>query len=264
MALAGVLDWIGVMTYDMTGDWDSQSRYNSPLFKNPRKVAGNAVADWSVAASMDYWSRTRGVPKDKLLFGQPQYGFVFSGATSPGATYSGSATYSDYQSIVAALPTWTLHWDDTAKANWATTPDGEYVTWDDPRTAAMKARWAKENGYAGAIVWELSQDLAGDGSHPMMDSLSRILRSESVGVGTAARPTLVLSVRGNELFLPVEPGAGNRLELFAPDGRLLRAAESVEGGLGLRLDGIRPGLAIARLRTSALEGAQPVVVPSRN
>lgn len=249
--IVDALDWIGVMTYDMTGDWDGFSRYNSPLFVNPRKAASGTVADWSVAASMDYWNRRRGVPKTKLLIGQPMYGFVFSGATGPGATYSGSATYSDYRSIVADLPTWTRHWDDTAKANWATTPDGGYVTWDDPRTAAMKARWAKENGYAGAIVWELSQDHAGGGSHPIMDSLAKVLLGDPVAVAPRGPKHDGIRQVGDGVVLDLADGESGTLELVDPGGRVLRSTAGRGAALRLGLDGIRPGVVLARAVSGA-------------
>lgn len=249
--IVDALDWIGVMTYDLTGDWDDYSGYNSPLFVNPRKVGSHAVADWSVAASMDYWNRRRGVPKDKLLIGQPMYGFVFSGATGPGATYSGKATYSDYSSIVAALPAWTRHWDDTAKANWATTPDGEYVTWDDPRTAAMKARWAKENGYAGAIVWELSQDHAGGGIHPIMDSLAKVLLADPASVAPRRANSDGIRLVGREVVLELADGESGMLELVDLRGRVLRAARGKGPALRASLDGIRPGVVVVRASVSS-------------
>ncbi len=244
--IVDVLDWIGVMTYDMTGDWDGFSRYNSPLFVNPRKAASGTVADWSVASSMDYWNRKRGVPKSKLLIGQPVYGFVFSGATAPGATYSGAATYSDYRSIVEALPTWTRHWDDTAKANWATTPAGEYVTWDDPRTAAMKARWAKENGYAGAIVWELSQDYSAASGHPIMDSLAKVLLDDPVSVARRGAKNNGIRQTGGEVVLDLADGESGIMELVDLRGRVLRAARGRGPTLRASLDGIRPGVVLAR------------------
>lgn len=253
--IVDALDWIGVMTYDMTGDWDEYSGYNSPLFVNPRKVGSHAVADWSVASSMDYWNRKRGVPKSKLLIGQPSYGFVFSGATAPGATYSGTATYSAYRSIVAALPTWARHWDDTAKANWATTPGGEYVTWDDPRTAAMKARWAKENGYAGAIVWELSQDYSAASGHPIMDSLSRILLGDPVSVASRGASADGIRWVGNNVVAELAGDEVGILEIVDLRGRVLRATRGRGPVLRTSLDGIRPGVVVVRA-TSGVLGAR--------
>ncbi len=244
--IVDALDWIGVMTYDMTGDWDEYSGYNSPLFVNPRKVGSHAVADWSVASSMDYWNGRRGVPKSKLLFGQPSYGFVFAEGSAPGAIRKGAATYSDYRSIVDALPTWTRHWDDTAKANWATTPGGEYVTWDDPRTAAMKARWAKENGYAGAIVWELSQDYSAASGHPIMDSLAKVLSGDPVSVASRGATGGGIRRVGNNVFVELADGESGTLELVDPRGRVLRSTVGRGPVLRTSLDGIRPGVVLAR------------------
>jgi len=262
--IVDALDWLGIMTYDITGDWDTQTGYNSPLFDNPRAGVSHPVAELSVASAMAYWSGKRGVPRSKLLFGQPFYGVRFSSGTAPGAAFAGSAVQDAYSEIVPLLPTWTRHWDDTSMANWATTPSGEYVSWDDPRTTATKARWAKDNGYAGAIVWELSQDWSPNAGHPLLDSLSRVLlggSSSLVGRTSSDKFRLRWNATGWTLRLEnVEPGPWT---LFDTQGRAVRSGRWESTTTEIELGDLAPGLHL--LRSNVAEGTSilRLVAPGR-
>lgn len=245
---ADSLDWLGIMTYDMTGSWDTQTGFNSPLYDDSRPGFDHPVAEVSVSSSMAYWNRTRGVPKSKLLYGQPFFGFVFPGATAPGAAFTGDAEYVDYRDVVERLPTWSLRRDDTAQADWASTPEGGYATWDQPATVAVKARWARSNGYAGAIVWDLSQDALPNAGHPLLDSLALTLRPD----GTATRPrsgalAANLSREGRFLVARWPAAEPARLELVGLDGRRLGEVRGLGGELRVDLAGIARGTAAARL-----------------
>ncbi|HQF54149.1 MAG TPA: glycosyl hydrolase family 18 protein [Fibrobacteria bacterium] len=226
-----------------------------------------AMVDSSTGALIGPGDRRESDDLDSLVKAAHAHGVKvlvsLGGATGSGATYSGSATYSDYRSIVADLPTWMRHWDDTAKANWATTPDGGYVTWDDPRTAAMKARWAKENGYAGAIVWELSQDHAGGGNHPIMDSLAKVLLGDPVAVASRVPKGDGIRQAGGEVVLDLADGESGTLELVDPLGRVLRSTNGRGAALRIGLDGIRPGVVLARTDRGPRTMVLVVGVPSR-
>jgi len=255
------LDWIGIMTYDLTGGWDTQTGHNSPLFDNSRQGVGHAVADISVSSSMSYWNKTRGVPKSKLLYGQPFFGFLFPKATSPGSSFSGNVAYLDYRDIADSLRTWTVHWDDTAKARWATTPGGGYATWDDPGAVALKARWARDNGYAGAIVWDLAEDRFPNAGHPLLDSLSAILRPAGSGVTPGKGVPTARLVREGRFLTMILPTVGAaRLELRALDGRMLRKAQGTGGELRLDLAGLPTGLMVARLNWASGAEWIPIVL----
>ena len=162
------MDWLGVMTYDMTGSWASSATYNSPLY--PSTVA----PDLSLSQSMKYWSETRGIPKEKLLAGHPFYGYVFEKVATPGASGFGNVTYIDYREVVPQLAAWTLHWDEEAEVPWATNASGNYVTWNDGASLAIAARWVRDNGYAGSILWDLSADYYQE-KHWLLDSVGTVL-----------------------------------------------------------------------------------------
>jgi chitinase len=264
MPVAGIvdaMDWLGIMTYDMTGDWDTQSGYNSPLFNNPRSGIDHDVADLSVSSAMTYWSVKRAVPKSKLLFGQPFYGVRFAKGTTPGAAFSGSAVQEGYAEVSPQFAGWTRHWDDTAKANWATTSSGEYVSWDDPRTTAMKARWAKDNGYAGAIVWELSQDWSPNAGHPMLDSLARILLENPSSTAPSRKfDNFRLVLDRASMTARISGAHPRRLDLLDLEGRIVRTAPRHGDLIELDLHGLRPGLYLVRGSSDGMDRTAPWVV----
>ena len=50
-------------------------------------------------------------------------------------------------------------WDSIAGAPYAFSAEkGLFVTYDDPRSVADKTRYARENGLAGIMFWQLGGD----------------------------------------------------------------------------------------------------------
>ncbi len=193
---------------------------------------------------MRYWNETRGVPKTKLLIGQPFFGMLFTKGTEPGAAFTAPAAEVAYADLLADSTGWKARWDDTAAAWWATTPSGGYVTWDDPQTAALKAHWAVDSGYSGVIIWELSQDVLADGSQPMLDSLAAVLGNGASGmVPVSERVSTALVRSGNRIRL--RDAGDAELSLYDLRGRCLRLATGE-----LSLQGLPAGLYVVRAETA--------------
>ncbi|MBK9578820.1 MAG: glycoside hydrolase family 18 protein [Fibrobacteres bacterium] len=203
------IDWMGIMTYDITGAWDDYARYNSPLYKHL-----DWSIDWSFSDGMNYWAG-RGVPREKLLGGIPFFGFLFSEARKPGDAIT-TATSKTYKAVTALLSQagWTTHWDSLAKVPWATHATQGYLTWDDPRSVAEKGRWLAANQYGGAIIWELTQDWTLPESRPLLDSLWYSLRS-SVSIQNRSRSAWA-PMRSGDRIRASEP-----FDLLDPQGRIL-------------------------------------------
>lgn len=203
------IDWLGNMTYDITGAWDDYARYNSPLFKHM-----DWSVDWSFSDGMAYWAG-RGLAKEKILGGIPFYGFLFAEAKKPGdpITTASSKTYKAVNTLLAQGG-WTVHWDSISRVPWATHATQGYLTWDDPRSVAEKGRWLSANQYGGAIIWELTQDWTLPESRPLLDSLWF-----SLGSSTS------IHERSREIWSPLR--SGNRIratepfDLVDPTGRIL-------------------------------------------
>src|SRR3954463_12274903 len=75
-----VVDWIGLLTFDFHGSWDSWTAFNSPFSLDPKSpaVPGALMSTWSTAGTVDYYL-ANGISSDKLVVGVPFYGKEYVG-----------------------------------------------------------------------------------------------------------------------------------------------------------------------------------------
>ena len=169
------LDWLGFMTYDMTGDWDEKAMFDSPLYPH------EGYTTWSWEETRDYWKK-RGVPTEKMVFGIPSFGFQFEGANGPGTDFTkGTAKQVAYKAIVTNTD-WEYFYDSVAVEPYGVSSTG-YVTFEDPHSSAVKSRWVKDNGYAGIMVWEVSHDYIEGVGNPILDSIAVVLHEGTTSIG---------------------------------------------------------------------------------
>lgn len=81
-ALVQYLDWIGVMSYDYHGYWDSKTGHAAPLYQASNRPNNDHL---NVNFSMSYWIE-QGVPSNKLVMGVPTYGQSFTLSREPSTT----------------------------------------------------------------------------------------------------------------------------------------------------------------------------------
>ena len=108
---------------------------------------------------MNGWA-TYGVPKSKLVMGLPFYGrYGTSWSDTHSKSYGDSVAYgsstfvhilSDYQSIHGVLPG--LNVDSYSDEN------GNVIYFNGVRTIQQKMAFARDNGFGGAMIWELEYD----------------------------------------------------------------------------------------------------------
>lgn len=174
--LAALVDFVQLMTYDVHGPWKdgngfSHAGFNSPLGETDSDpVDGHAN---SYQKSVDYW-RGRGFSDQQLLVGIPFFGHGFMvkkwGDTPLKAS---SHTGLDYRKLLPLLSAgWQRKWDDQASVPWLQSPAGlpsELISYDDPPSVELKAKWAREAGIRGIFFWEISQDYV-DGSNVLVEA----------------------------------------------------------------------------------------------
>lgn len=169
-ALAPIVDFFNVMTYDFYGTWSGATGHVSPLYQSPAdpEQAG------STETSMDLYEKTYGVPVEKLNIGTPFYGYEWDGTDLLWAQCASCASYSwNYATYIEDRINqqgWTRNFDDVAVAPYLTNPDIEgvglagLITYDDASTTARKTTYViKERHFGGMFMWELSADW--DGHH---------------------------------------------------------------------------------------------------
>ncbi|MGZ5135992.1 MAG: glycosyl hydrolase family 18 protein, partial [Flavitalea sp.] len=127
-------DFINVMSYDQTGPW----RPNQP---GPHSTYAKAEED------LQYWTNTRGIPKEKLGLGVPFYGYCF------GTTYGESMSY---KNIIATFPG-SDQLDEVAPEG------GGMIYYNGLPTIKNKTALALKNA-GGVMIWQLLHDAEGDKS----------------------------------------------------------------------------------------------------
>jgi chitinase len=161
-ALAPLLDFMNVMTYDFYGTWSGATGLVSPLFQDPidPEQAG------SVKTSMDLYQNQYGVPIAEMNIGTPFYGYEWDGVdtlwTSCATCASASWDYGTYIEQRINQQGWINHVDQAASAPYLTnsTIPG-FITYDGVSSTARKVKYVKSRLFGGVFTWELSADYDG-------------------------------------------------------------------------------------------------------
>ncbi|MBV7403424.1 glycoside hydrolase family 18 protein [Enterobacter sp. ENT03] len=192
-AIAPLLDYINLMTYDMAygTQYFNANLYDSkawPTVAEADKYSVDVVVNNYLAA---------GLKPQQMNLGIGFYGRVPKRAIEPGIDWSkpdaqknpatkpyfgerevalfGSLgfdltkdTYVKYNDIVKRLlndpqKRFTEHWDEEAKVPWLSVKSAEgkalfALSYENPRSVAIKADYIKEKGLAGAMFWEYGAD----------------------------------------------------------------------------------------------------------
>jgi len=162
-----LLNWIGVMTYDYYGSWYCMTGHNSPLYSNPLDPMDAGSVDESIR---QYFHDQRGVPWNKMVSGIPFYGTIFTGTTRLYASAGGGDQYC--YSYLDTL-NYTYNWDNVSQVPYLTCPNngGFFVTLDDATSVGLKCQYAKSNGLAGVMIWEISGDVLSPGIQPLLTAV---------------------------------------------------------------------------------------------
>jgi chitinase len=163
--ISAALDWINVMTYDMSGAWSEVTGFNAPLYYSSQSAPEGISTDSTLQAILE-----AGVPPEKLLMGVPFYGKGWSGVRAqndglhqpftgvPAGTWeAGSFDYHDL--VDRYIGVYQRHWSEAAQVPWLYDMlSGEMISYDDPESLTAKAQYVRDNGLGGIMFWELSQD----------------------------------------------------------------------------------------------------------
>lgn len=129
-------DFLNIMSYDHTGPWRPQ---------NPGQHSPYLMAE----EDLEYWNKTRLIPKEKLVLGLPFYGYGFGAADSPVVSMN-------YKEIVAAYPASILV-DSVLLA------DKKIMYYNGASTIKKKILLAKKKA-GGVMIWQLLGDDPGKNS----------------------------------------------------------------------------------------------------
>jgi chitinase len=168
------LDWINLMSYDFFNSLTPTTGHHAGLYASEH----SAPTDRNAAAAVKQYLAA-GVPADKIVLGVAFYGRGFTGVTplnngvnQPYQRFEGEHTYAELAGKLVGKQGFIRYWDASAQAPylWNST-SRTFITYDDPQSIGVKARYVLEQRLGGIMFWELSQDHEGE----LLDVITRTL-----------------------------------------------------------------------------------------
>ncbi|WP_346837214.1 glycoside hydrolase family 18 protein [Microbulbifer sp. SAOS-129_SWC] len=183
-ALAPLVSYINLMSYDLVNGFSTVTGHHSPLYSTARQKDS---VDNGVRFLLG-----RGVPARKIVIGAAFYSRVWKqvapqrdGRYEPGVHVAG-LPYREILHSYDAAHGYKLLWDDRAKAPFAYNADKHlYATFDNRRSVTLKTRYAREEGLGGIMFWQLPGDSDSEGLLEAIDAEKRAGKARA-GHGVAA------------------------------------------------------------------------------
>jgi len=166
------VDYVNLMTYDMSGPGSKTAMHHTALFSSPEQPRS---ADWMVKALIEI-----GVPAEKIVVGGAFYGKIFenvendnNGLGQP-AKFKKTIGYRNMPTVFPADSGWVYHWDENANAPYLYNPEKkQFFTYDDKASIAAKTRYVIDNKLGGIMYWQLGNDTFTDGLMNEIDKVKR-------------------------------------------------------------------------------------------
>ncbi len=186
--VSSAFDQINIMTYDMSGAWQGWVVWhNAPVYNGGRIFPGTNSFVPSANADVDQFVAA-GIPKGKLGIGADYYGYVWSGVTQPGQTWSSTpdvtanVPYYELMNTYGANP---VQWDSSAQAAYisVTSGSGKFISLDNERTMFAKAEYVRTKGIGGIIIWELGGGYRATAPAGQRDRLLQAVKQAFFGSG---------------------------------------------------------------------------------
>ena len=156
-AVAPMVNYINLMTYDLVGGYSTRTGHHTPLYSTPEQIES---ADHAIR-----WLDSAGVPLKKLVIGMAFYARIYqaddtanNGLYQPGRFWRG-VSYRDQEKILSADSGYVYHWDSTAMAPWLFNAQQRlFATLDDTTSIRLKTEYAIRKGLGGVMFWQLADD----------------------------------------------------------------------------------------------------------
>jgi len=164
-AVAPVVDWFNLMTYDFVNRMTPTTGHHAGLNRSLLAPADARTGDAAVGQFL-----AAGVPSRKLLLGVAFYGREFAeaggdhqGLYQPYGHYQGEHPWSELKQAYIGRNGFVRHWDAQAMAAWLwNRRTHAFITYDDPQSIAAKAAYVKSHGLGGLMYWEQRHDPDGE------------------------------------------------------------------------------------------------------
>lgn len=157
-----LVDRVNVMTYDLVSGFSTRTGHHTPLYSSPGQQLS---ADYGVR-----YLDSLGVPRKKIVIGAAFYARTWENVAdvNRGLYQSGKfkafVPYKKFGEVLTAQNGFVFYRDPDAGAPYAYSAAlGQFATFDDSASVALKTRYAREQGLGGIMFWELANDSGPDG-----------------------------------------------------------------------------------------------------
>lgn len=172
--VAAACDYIQLMTYDLRSGNCRQAGHHTGLY-----ASLGDTRMMTVQRGVELF-RQAGVPKEKIVIGAAFYSRHWTGVPDQNRGLlqmaQSIANYGPgYDTLLADYINkngWTAHWDEAAQAPFLWN-GSEFISYDDPRSLALKCRYLKQEGLLGIMYWEH----ANDSTHTLLQAMAEELSS---------------------------------------------------------------------------------------
>ncbi|XP_056636652.1 probable chitinase 10 [Diorhabda sublineata] len=155
------VDMINLMCYNYYGPWSAYTGHNAALFSSPIESAYEKI-HLNTAASLQNWMEA-GATKSKINVGIPFYGRTFTLVNADDHSFhspivgGGRPSTPSYKQICKNFNNYSQVWDDEQQISYKYYKD-QWLSYDEERSVAAKAKFIKSQGVAGAMIWQIGQD----------------------------------------------------------------------------------------------------------
>ena len=164
-AVAPLLDWFNLMTYDFVNSMTPTTGHHTGLHLSGLAPDDARTADRAVRQFL-----AAGVPPHKLLIGAAMYGREFddvrpahAGLYQPYGHYGGEHPWPELERDFISRNGYVRYWDAVAEAPWLWNPRTRtFISYDDPQSIEAKAAYARAQHLGGIMYWEQQQDPEGE------------------------------------------------------------------------------------------------------
>jgi GH18 family chitinase/chitodextrinase len=245
-ALSQYVDWLGLMTYDFTGSWNTSpigphaALYKVPLGTYQGQTADNPI--YSAEDALEYWMGMApaawnhdggfNVLKAKLCIGVPFYGYDL--ATRKPDNANGFVA-PKWKEIVAAYPNAATSFDpqDSRQLGGYIGANGKKIYYETPKGAAEKIKYTKRFGHQGVIIWELTGDTG-------YNSGTSLLKAINDAGGVVVDPVPTVSITSPANNATFAPGATITITATAADNGTVTKVQFFQGSTLLGEDATAP------------------------
>ncbi|MDO1527828.1 glycoside hydrolase family 18 protein [Fulvimonas sp. R45] len=160
-AVAPLLDWFNLMTYDFVNAMTPTTGHHTGLHASALIAGDGRTTDRAVAQFL-----AAGVPPRKLVIGVAFYGREFDGVEPAHdglyqryTHFTGMRPWPRLKADYIGKHGYVRHWDAQAQAPWLwNAQTRHFVSYDDPQSIAAKAAFVKAKRLGGIMYWEQGLD----------------------------------------------------------------------------------------------------------